>query len=97
MYDQDYKRMTSNHCVYVKKFSNDDIIILLLYVDDMLIVRNNISKIDKLKKTLGDMKYLGATKKFTGICLSCDKREKKIGCITSKRCCKDSRWKILKL
>jgi len=29
---------TFNHCVFVRKFSKDDFIILLLYVDDILIV-----------------------------------------------------------
>jgi len=38
MSDQDYKRTTSDHCVFVKKFFNDDFIILLLYVDDILII-----------------------------------------------------------
>ena len=33
-----------------KKFSDKDFIILLLYVDDMLIVDKNTSKIDELKK-----------------------------------------------
>ena len=38
MGEQGYKKTTSDHCVFVQKFSNDDFIILLLYVDDMLIV-----------------------------------------------------------
>ena len=40
----------SDHCVFVKKFSNGEFIILLLYVDDMLIVDHDTSKIDKLKQ-----------------------------------------------
>ena len=36
--EQGYKKTSSDHCVFVLKFSNDDFIILLLYVDDMLIV-----------------------------------------------------------
>ena len=35
-----------------KKCSDDDFIILLLYVDDMLIVGHDASKIDKLKRAL---------------------------------------------
>jgi len=31
------KKTTSDHCVFVRKFSDDDFIILLLYVDDILI------------------------------------------------------------
>ena len=38
MCEQGYNKTTSNHCVFIIKFSNDDFIILLLYVDDMLIV-----------------------------------------------------------
>ena len=67
--------------VYLLSFSNDDFIILLLYVDDMLIVGKDISRIDRLKKTLGEsfaMKDLGAAKRILGICISCDRREKKI-------------------
>jgi len=37
MGEQGYKRSSSDHCVYIKRFSGDDFIILLLYVDDMLI------------------------------------------------------------
>ncbi|RVW54166.1 hypothetical protein CK203_090530 [Vitis vinifera] len=33
-----YDRTTFDHCVFVKKFSDEEFIILLLYVDDMLIV-----------------------------------------------------------
>ena len=36
----------------MKNFSNDDFIILLLYVDDMLIVGHDAMKIDRLKKEL---------------------------------------------
>jgi len=49
----------------LKVFSDDDFIILLLYVDDMLIVGKDVSKINKLKKQLGKsfaMKDLRAAK-----------------------------------
>jgi hypothetical protein len=37
-------------CVYVKSLDDDYyFIFMLLYVDDMLIVANNISKVNKLK------------------------------------------------
>jgi hypothetical protein len=36
-------------CVYVKNLDDDYFIFMLLYVDDMLIVANNISKVNKLK------------------------------------------------
>ena len=52
MGEQGYKKTSSDLCVFVQKFSNNDFIILLLYVDDMLIVGKNTSKIDELKKEL---------------------------------------------
>ena len=52
MGEQGYKKTSSDHCVFVQKFSDNDFIILLLYVDDMLIVGKNTSKIDELKKEL---------------------------------------------
>ena len=51
----------------------------LLYVDDML--GKDISRIDRLKKTLGKsfaMKDIGAAKRILGIGISRDRREKKI-------------------
>jgi len=50
MCEQGYGKTTSDHCVFVRKFYDDDFIIMLLYVDDMLIVGKNVSKIDRLKK-----------------------------------------------
>jgi len=52
MCEQGYKKTTFNHSVFVKSFSNDDFIILSLYVEDMLIVEKYVSKINKLKKQL---------------------------------------------
>ncbi|GMI96853.1 cysteine-rich RLK (RECEPTOR-like protein kinase) 8 [Hibiscus trionum] len=66
MGEQGYKKTTSDHCVFVKRFSSDNFIILLLYVDDMLIVGRNASRIDKLKQELSKsflMKDLGLAKK----------------------------------
>ena len=70
MGEQGYKKTSSVHCVFVQKFSDNDFIILLLYVDDMLIVGKNISKIDELKKELFksfSMKELGHAKQILGI------------------------------
>ncbi|RDX67832.1 hypothetical protein CR513_53246, partial [Mucuna pruriens] len=38
MCEQGYKKTNFDHRVFVRKFSDDDIVILLLYVDDMFIV-----------------------------------------------------------
>ena len=60
--NQGYNKTSSDHCVFFQKFSDDDFIILLLYVDDMLIVGKNKSRIAVLKKELSNsfaMKDLG--------------------------------------
>ena len=54
MCEQGYKKTTSDHCVFVRKFSDDDFIILLVHVDDMVIVGKNVSRIVRLKKQLGE-------------------------------------------
>ena len=38
MVNHRYNRTPSDHCVFVKKFSNRKFIIPLLYMDDMLII-----------------------------------------------------------
>lgn len=38
MVEHGYNRTASDHCVFVKRFSSNSFLILLLYVDDMLIV-----------------------------------------------------------
>ena len=61
------------HCVFVKKFSDNNFIILLLYVDDMLLVNHNASKIDHLKKELSKsfaMKDFGLAKQILGMKIS---------------------------
>jgi len=81
MCEQGYKKTTSDHCVFVKSFSNDDFVILLLYVDDMLIVGKNVSKTNRLKKQLGEsfaMKDLGAAKSILGIRIIRDRKENEI-------------------
>lgn len=50
MVEHRYDKTTSDHCVFVSKFSDCDSIILLLYMDDMLIVGCDYEKIDKLKR-----------------------------------------------
>lgn len=52
MNSQGYNKTMLDHCVYVKKFAYDNYIILLLYVDDMLIVGQDVNKFAKLKKEL---------------------------------------------
>ncbi|RVX13158.1 Retrovirus-related Pol polyprotein from transposon TNT 1-94 [Vitis vinifera] len=71
-----YDRTAFDHCVFVKKFSYGEFIILLLYVDDMLIVGHNTSKIDKLKNELSksfEMKDLGLASQILSIKISRDR------------------------
>ena len=70
MTDRGYSRTTSDHCVFVKKYPHGNFIVLLLYVDDMLIVGQDMSKISKLKLELSKsfaMKDLGPAKQILGI------------------------------
>ena len=60
-----YKKTISDHCVFTKHYSSDDFIILLPYVDDILIIGHDASKVEKLKKELSKsfaMKDLGSAK-----------------------------------
>lgn len=53
-----------------QRFSNDDFVILLLYVSNMLSVGHDTSKIAKLKKELSKsfaMKNLGPVKQILGM------------------------------
>ena len=62
MVGHEYMRTNADHCVYVKKFLNGKIVILLLYVNDMLIIGQDVGVIGNLKEDLFksfDMKDLG--------------------------------------
>ena len=52
MIDQGYHKTQVDHCVFVKKCEGGDLLILLHYVDDMLIVGRDEAKIRMLKKAL---------------------------------------------
>ena len=56
-----FTMMEEDHCVYIKR-SNNHFIILSLYVDDLLIARNDKKLIDVTKKWLSSnfkMKDMG--------------------------------------
>ena len=60
-----YKKTDADHCVIVQKFSPNDFVILLLYVDDILIIGQSVERIDRLKQDLGRsfaIKDFGSTK-----------------------------------
>jgi ATP-binding cassette subfamily B (MDR/TAP) protein 1 len=81
MGEQVYKRCSSDHCVFIKRFSGDDYIILLLYVDDILIVGKNVSRIARIKKELSKsffMKDLGPAKCILGMRIERDRKSNKL-------------------
>ena len=81
MGEQGYRKTTSDHCVFFQKFSDGDFIILLLYVDDMLIIGKNASRINQLKKQLSKsfaMKDLGPAKQILGIRITRDRNARKL-------------------
>ena len=60
----------TDHCVFVKRYDEDDFLILLLNVDDTLIVGQDIKRIVSLKKALGKsytMKDLRLAKQIMGM------------------------------
>ena len=81
MIDHGYDRTTSDHYVFVKRFGDDDFIILLLYVDDMLIVDHDANRIQSLKTELNKyfaMKYLGSAKHILGMRITHDRKNKRL-------------------
>jgi len=81
MGEQSYKRTSSDHCVYFQRFSGDNFIILLLYVDDILIVSKNVSKIATLKKQLSKsfaVKDLGPAKQILGMRIERDRSSNRL-------------------
>ena len=76
-----YIRTNADHYVYVRKFPNGKFVILLLYVDDMLIVGQDVGVIGNLKKDLFksfDMKDLGPKRQILGMEILRDKKAKKL-------------------
>lgn len=47
-----HKKSISDHYVLIKRFGDDDFIILLLCVNDILIIGHDGAKIENLKKNL---------------------------------------------
>ena len=65
----------ARYCLFVKKLGDNNFIILFLYVDDMLIVDHDASKIDNLKKKLSKsfiIKDQGSTIYILGMTISYD-------------------------
>ena len=45
-----FRRIEVDHCVYIKRYDQERVIILLLYVDDLLVVGHDKTMINRLKK-----------------------------------------------
>uniref|UniRef100_A0A2N9EX70 Reverse transcriptase Ty1/copia-type domain-containing protein n=1 Tax=Fagus sylvatica TaxID=28930 RepID=A0A2N9EX70_FAGSY len=76
-----YSRSEYDNCVYHRKLSDDSLVYLLLYVDDMLIAAKNLVEINKLKTQLSgefEMKDLGAAKKILGMEIHRDREASKL-------------------
>jgi hypothetical protein len=75
-----FVRSRSNHCVYSKKVDNH-FIYVVLYVDDMLLVGNNMDVIKEVKSKLSskfDMKDLGAANFIMGMEIKRDRENMKL-------------------
>ena len=81
MMSHGYNRTTSDQCVFTRKLSDNDFIIILLYIDDMLIIGHDFSKIDRLKRELNksfSMKDFRSTKQLLGMKISLNRKNKKL-------------------
>lgn len=73
-----FKHLEADHCVY-QRVSDDSLIWIALYVDDLLIVSNNISELKTFKQQLSslfDMKDLGEAHFILGIEIIRNREEK---------------------
>jgi hypothetical protein len=76
----EFVRSRGDHCVYSKQVGNH-FICVVLYVDDMLLVGNNMDVIKEVKSQLSskfDMKDLGAAKFIMGMEIKRDRANKKL-------------------
>ncbi|GAA0142614.1 transmembrane signal receptor [Lithospermum erythrorhizon] len=81
MVQHGFKRTLIDQCVFVKKLTDVDFLILLLYVDDMLIVGKNIAMINDLKTKLSttfEMKDWGKAEHILGMQITRDRNKKKL-------------------
>jgi len=73
--------MEEDHCVYLK-YSNNSFIILTLYVDDILIARNNKEMIDTTKRWLSsnfEMKDMSDASDVLGVKIIRDRAKRLLG------------------
>ena len=76
-----YTRSRFDTCLYYIDLGTPSQTFLLIYVDDMLIMGNDLNKISKLKEVLNgefEMKDMGAARKILGIDILRDRRNHKL-------------------
>ena len=76
MKEYGFKQAMANYSLFYKR-DGDDITLLIVYIDDMIIIGSNSTKIEKLQTYLEkefEMKDLGAQKYFLGIEVSWSKQ-----------------------
>ena len=79
MLSQGYKHSDTNHCLYMKKAKDNNLLILILYVDDMLLAGTNIDEIATLKSKLNGnfyMKNLGDASHILGMLIAQNRNKK---------------------
>ena len=70
MVDHGFQKMQAYHYVFIKKYDGGDSLILLLFVDDMLIIRQDTKRIESLNKAPRKsfaMKDMDPAKKILGM------------------------------
>ena len=80
MLQLDFVRSNSDHCVYVKR-AGDQFVILTLYVDDMLLIGNNMKMVKSVKNLLAkkfDMKDLRPANFILGMQITRDREKRKL-------------------
>ncbi|CAK8535256.1 unnamed protein product [Lathyrus sativus] len=74
-------RSQFDHCVYFRFRPDNSLVILLLYVDDILIVSNNVEEVMRVKVELNkefDMKDMGDVSRILGIDIQRDRKQSKL-------------------
>ena len=65
-----YRQSQGDHTLFIKHLSSGDVIALLVYVDDIIVTRNNVKKRESLSQCLAkefEIKALGRLKYFLEI------------------------------
>ncbi|CAM8957867.1 unnamed protein product [Rhodiola kirilowii] len=76
-----FMRSKYDACLYLKRPKPDLNVYLLLYVDDILIMSNSKTEVEKMKRDFKanfDMKDLGLAKRILGISITRDRKNKKM-------------------